>query len=149
MIKVPSIGRPSPPAHLNPRLHGHILKLTVPQISIQRITNHVPLVKRTEVFGFLSVKGRLTKNAHACRNPHAGSVDIRIAIIVEVQPARAHACTDAIDIGLRGDSRKRSVTVVSVEIVAAKIIHDVQVGQLSRGEVSPDAGETVSIVIDV
>src|SRR6516164_16461 len=117
MVKVPRIGGPSPAAHRNPCLDRHILELAIPEISIQRIAGHVTLVKRSDLFWLLGLERRLTKNAYARRDPHASSINILVAVIVEVQPACAHPSANVIDVGRGGNGRKGPVVIVPVEIV--------------------------------
>ena len=71
------------------------------------------------------MKMRIFEDTHAGCDPHSGSVDVRLAVVVKIEPACAHAGPDLIDLGLFGNGRKRSVAIVAVEIVSSKVIDDV------------------------
>src|SRR5205085_2262089 len=117
--------------------------------AIQRVTGHVTPVTGTNLFRRLAVEIRLTKNTHAICHPHPRSVNILVSVIVEIQPAGAHAGADVIDTRFRRDGRKGSIAIVSVQIVAAEVIHDVQIRPAITVVVVPAAGKTVTIIFDV
>jgi hypothetical protein len=84
MVKVPRIGGPGPTAHFDPRLDGHIPEPGASQISIQRIAEHMPLIKCTSLIRLFAMKVRLTKNTQPRSHPHAGGVDILMAVVVVI-----------------------------------------------------------------
>src|SRR5579864_1520322 len=92
---------------------------------------------------------RISKNTHAGRNPHACRINVMLSVVVEVEPAGAHSSSRFIHFGLGGDGGKCSIAVIAVEIVAAKIVDHVQVGPRVSIAVTPRAGETISIIIDI
>jgi len=95
------------------------------------------------------VKVRLSKRSHAGRNPHACGVDILVSVVVEVQPACAHAGSGLIHPCFFRNRSECPVAIAAVEIVTAKVVHHVQVRPAVRVEVAPGTGEAVTIVVDI
>src|SRR6516162_10130096 len=124
LVEIPGIGGPRPTAHFSPGPLGRILELAVSQVSIQRIAEHMPSIQSTSLLRLFPVKVRLTPNTHPGSHPYARRVNILMAVIVVIEPAGAHAGTDIIDTRFGGNRRERSVSIIPVEIVAAKVIHD-------------------------
>ena len=88
-------------------------------------------------------------NAHAGGGPHVRNVEVVPAIIVEVEPCCAHAGADVLNAGFAGHTGKSAVAVVAVEIVAPKIVHNVQVGPEVAVVIPPSTAEAEARVIDV
>ncbi len=125
MVEVPGVARPGPSAVSNLRQQRGIFKSAVAAIPEQRVAHGVFLIQRAD-FGrrvFLEVvRGG---NAFAGGGPHIGHVKIRSAIVVVIGPRNAHARADVFHAGLGSDVGEGSVSVVAVEILAAKIVHNI------------------------
>src|SRR5579862_5518598 len=72
-----------------------------------------------------------------------------MAVAIVVQPARAHAGADILDACFLGDGSKCPIAIVPVQIVASKIVGDVQVWTAGAVDVPPSASEAVSIVLGI
>src|SRR5215471_14807859 len=129
VVEVPGIGGPRPTAHFSPG--PLVLELAVSQVPIQRIAEHMPSIQSTSLLRLFAVKVRLPPNTHPASHPHAGRVNSWMPVIIVIEPAGVQAGTDIVDTRFRGNCRERSVSIISVEIVAAKVIHDVQVWRIS------------------
>ncbi len=114
MVKIPRVGTPGPAAHLNARLFAYVLKLTVALIPIQRIAPRVSAVQGADIFRVPLVKNLLLRNSLAGGGPHVGDVDVLIPVVVEVEPACAHAGARVLNAGFAGDGGEGSVPVVAV-----------------------------------
>ena len=60
MIKVPGICRPRPPTHANSSEFANILDFAITNVTIERITARMALIKSTNVCGLAFVKARIS-----------------------------------------------------------------------------------------
>ncbi len=74
-------------------------------------------------------------------------VEVLAAVVVVIEPADAHPRPDVLDARLRSHVRESSVTVVAIQILAAEIIHHVQIGPAIAVVVAPSAAKTVARVV--
>ncbi len=113
----------------------------------QRIAHGVLVVESARDGGRIFLKHVLHGDALARRGPHVGDVDVFRAVVVVVEAADAHASADVFNSSLRGDVGEGAVTVVAVEILAAKIVDDVKIGPAIAVEVGPATAKTVAGIV--
>src|SRR5438552_15005028 len=85
-------------------------------------------------------------DALAGGGPHIGNVDVLIAAVLGVEPAGAHAGAGVVCSALIRDGGESAVAVVAIEIAAAEVVCDVQVGCAVTVGVTPRRGKTVAVV---
>ena len=72
-----------------------------------------------------------------------------MAVVIEVGPAAAHARAHALDVRFFRDHSEGAVAVVAIELRAAEVIGDEEIGQTIAVGVAPGAREAVAVVVDV
>src|SRR5882762_4567273 len=72
-----------------------------------------------------------------------------MSVIVEVGPASAHPSANVFNLRRVGDRGERPVTVVAIQVIAPKIVRDIEIGQAIGSGLAPRTSETVPIVINV
>src|SRR5881628_841722 len=68
-------------------------------------------------------------------------------IVVVIAPADTHARADIFHSGLLSNISKRSVSIVPIEIIAAKVVHYVEVRPAVAVVIIPSAAEAVARVV--
>ena len=77
-----------------------VLESSVAVVAVECVAARVAPVQFADTLRRLCVKIHLTGDSLAGRFPHAGDVDILVAVVVKVAPAAAHACANVFDVGL-------------------------------------------------
>src|SRR5437660_11142441 len=95
------------------------------------------------------VKDGLLRQAKSGRRPHVGDVHVLPAVIIDIEPRRAHAGAYILHAGVGGDCSKGAVAVTPVEIVASEIIRHIQIGTAISVQIAPRASKTVTVVFHV
>ncbi len=149
MIEVKKIGTPGPAAYLDACCRADVLESPIALVAIERVPPRMPAVKLADSLRALLVKNLLLRDALPGCGPHIGDIQVRFAIVVVISPGRAHTRTHVLNVCHSRDSLEGSVPTISVEIVAAKVIHHVQVWRAGRGRFSPCACEAVAIVLSI
>src|SRR5580765_6858194 len=106
-------------------------------------------VEVADVFGIFFMKGLLFGNPNAGGGPHIRYVDVLIPMVVEIEPACAHACANIFHTCFSGNGGKSSVAVVAVKIAASEIVGHVQIGKAVALRIAPCTSEAVTIVVCV
>src|SRR6476660_5619068 len=118
-------------------------------ILVERIASGVAAIERLNFLRIFLVKDFLFGDALARSRPHVSYVDVLLAVVVEIAPTSAHSSARIVYRSRIGDCFEGSVAAIAVEIAAAKIVGDVEVGPAVRIEVSPGAGKAEAIVFNV
>ncbi len=100
MIEIPKVRTPGPASHLDPGLLADIFKLPISLVAVERISSRMTPVERSYVFRSSLMKLLLRRNSLAGCRPHVRGIDILLAIVVKIGPARAHARADILNMGL-------------------------------------------------
>src|SRR5947209_225716 len=75
--------------------------------------------------------------------PHIRYVEIKTAIAIVIEPGGAHAWTDVLDSGFARNIPEFSA-FIPVQIVAAKVVGDVQAWPATPVVVGPGCGEAIA-----
>src|SRR5579859_109259 len=93
------------------------------------------------------MKQLIFRNTLARRGPHIGYIDVLLAAVCCIKPARAHSSTDVVCPRLFGDRRKSPVSIVAVEIAAAEVVRNIEIRPAVAIDVAPGASEAVTIIL--
>ena len=149
MIEIPEIRRPSPPTFFDSGFPACILEVPIAEIFVESIAAGVPLIKPTQLRRRALVELLLCRDSLTCGGPHIRHIHILPPVIVKVAPGSAHAGRYIFDMRRAGHSSERTVAIVPIKIVPAKIIRDIQVGKLARFRLAPGTRKAVAIVIHI
>ena len=105
------------------------------------------LIERPNFFGRVFLEDFLHRDALAGRGPHVADVEILRAVVVVVEPGNAHSRANVFDRRLRGNIGERSVAMVAVEILPAKIVDHVEIGPAIAVVIAPPAAKAVTRVV--
>ena len=146
MIVIPRVTGPSPAAHFGSGvlIEGAVLAIAEQRIAHGMLSGTGRGWLRVPSFWKTSCRG----NALAGGGPHVGDVEVLFAVVVVVEGAYAHSCANVFDACLRGYVGKGAVAVVAVEVLAAEVVDDVEVGPAIVIEVAPAAAEAIAGVVD-
>src|ERR1700688_4510442 len=99
-------------------------------------------IKPADSLRLLLMKILLFGNSHAGRGPHVCNEYVLVAVVVKIEPARAHPGPDVLDARFRGDCGEFSVAVVAVQVVPSEVIGHIQVWRAVGVVITPGARET-------
>ncbi len=128
---------------------AYVLKLSISLIPIQGITTRVLAVKHADRLRLFFMEPFLSGNSQAGRRPHIRNVHVLVPVIVEIEPACAHACSDVLNSRFCGDRREFPIAAVAVQIVSPEVVGHVQIRRAVGVVVAPGARETKAVVIRV
>src|SRR4029077_12135876 len=111
--------------HSSTSQSGSIFEGAIAAVTKQGISHGVFAIECAHWFRRIFLETFLARDAFARGGPHVGDVKIFEAVTVIVEPADAHPCADVLDSRLPGNISKRSVAVVAVEILPAKVVDDI------------------------
>src|SRR5258708_29392249 len=113
----------------------------------QRVAHRMLAVKRTGFFSCILLKVLLLRDPFSRGGPHIGDVEILRPVVVSVKPANSHASAHIFYARLGCNIGESSIAVVSVKILAAKIVHYIQIGPAVAVVVAPSAAKTKTRVV--
>ena len=91
----------------------------------------------------------LHRHSHARRRPHISNVKILGSIVVVIEPADTHAGADVFNLRLRSNVGKSSIAIVAIKILAAEVVHHVEIRPAVIVVIAPSAAKTVARVVAV
>jgi len=95
------------------------------------------------------VKPRLFRDSNASARPHRSTVDIRLVVVVEIEPGSAHPRSDVFDACLCGDGGEFSSAIIAVQIVSSEVVGHVEVQKTITVVVAPGARKAVPVVVHI
>src|ERR1700730_655654 len=147
MIKIPGGAGPRPAAPRRSGARRVILETIHTQIVENRVAHGVLSIESPGPIAGVFLESFLFVNAIAARSPHIRNVEIKLAVVVVVQPGNAHTGANILHASLFRNIREGSVAVVAIEILAAEIIDYVKVRPLVAIGISPGAAEAEASVV--
>ena len=147
VIKIPGIAGPGPAAYLRACSPAGILEVLVPFIAEKRISPGMFAIRGADPLGRVLHESFLHREAIAGSGPHIGDVEILFSVIIVVEPADTHSSADIFHFCVRRNVAEGSVTIVSVKIVASKVIGDVKIGPTIVVVIAPATGKTVAVIV--
>src|ERR1700722_4237204 len=104
-------------------------------------------VKRSNFLGRILPEYVLRGNAFASSGPHVSHVKILGTVIVIIEPGNSHTGADVFNSCLRSNISESPIAVISVEILAAEIVRDIEVGPAVAVVITPSTAKTVTRVV--
>src|SRR5262249_33676336 len=80
--------------------------------------------------------------------PHVGDIEIWSAVAIVIEPGSAHPRPDVFHTSFSRDIAEPAL-VVPVEVVAAKVVGDIQARPTASVVVAPRCGEAVAVIVHI
>src|SRR5262249_40272334 len=126
-VEIDEPARPGPASKVSASLFAHILERPVAFVLKQAVAPRVAAVELLKL-GALLLVVEGAGDPLSRRGKHVAHVKVEITVVVIILPGNAHARADILDPGFPGGLGKGPIAVIPVEVVAPKVVGDIEVG---------------------